>query len=716
MKTFTIALIVLICSLLQAGCGKKSTGRIMISLNGTWQIADGGKDALPSVFDHTITVPGLITLAKPAFRDAAPRLYDKMDNRDKLELFYDRKDTLRETYWYHRTFNLEQDIPAVVLLKVGKAMFGTRVYLNGTFIGEHLPCFTPGYFDLRNSVRKGENELIIAVGASRCSLPPDIPDGFDYEKVRYISGIYDNVELILSSTPYIQSVQVAPDVDKRIARVRTNILTGVNSPSSRVDFIIREAATGKVAGHFTTGKLSFGPGSDNVIDIKIPVSNCRLWSPESPSLYILEVTTSGDSYKTRFGMREIHFDPVTHNALLNGKPYFLRGTNITLYRFFEDPLCDSLPWNYDWVRQMHRMFKNDMFSNSYRNCIGFPPEEWYNIADEEGFLIQDEFPIWYGAPSWNTRVKKLDTGELAEEFREWMQERWNHPSLMVWDADNETLLTEPSIDSAIARVRSLDLSARSWDNSYSTNRKSGDIFESHPYHFSDPDFRFKDIAHADTIPEGNAEKNPGTNPVIINEYGWLWLNRDGSQTTLTKKLYENLLGSGSTPEARWELYARYIAAETEFWRCHRKAAGVLHFTGLGYARPDGQTCDNWIDLVNLTWEPHFYKYMHDAFSPVGLMIDFWDDSIKMGTSRDFPVFVINDPESKWKGTMMMRILKDGQVVTEKSQEITLDPYARNKYSFSSGSDLKEGNYTLEVSLVNTPYGTPKSIRDFRIVK
>ena len=36
-----------------------------------------------------------------------------------------------------------------------------------------------------------------------------------------------------------------------------------------------------------------------------------------------------------------------------------------------------------------------MHWNSARYCIGFPPEIWYDIADEEGLLIQDEFPIWY---------------------------------------------------------------------------------------------------------------------------------------------------------------------------------------------------------------------------------------------------------------------------------------------------------------------------------
>ena len=703
-----------LCFILLAGCAKKEITRDTINLNGTWQITDGERDAVPAVFDRTITVPGLVTLAKPAFINPAPPVPDRMTIDNNPELFYHQNDSLRDTYWYHRTVNIARDIPEVALLKVGKAMFGTRVFLNGTYIGEHLPCFTPGYFDLKKAIRKGDNDLVIAVGASRSSMPPDMPDGFDYEKVRYISGIFDNVDLILSGTPYVKNVQVVPDVEKKTARIQAKILSGDKPASSRVEFLIRETASGKVAGAFTTGKLDFGIGSDNTIDISIPIENCSLWSPEKPFLYTLEVSTSADSYTTRFGMRELHFDPATHQAMLNGKPYFLRGTNITLYRFFEDPLCDSLPWNYEWVRTMHKKFKNDMHWNSFRNCIGFPPEEWYNIADEEGFLIQDEFPIWYGTPSWNKWVKNLNSDELAVEFREWMEERWNHPSVVVWDASNETQLTDPSIDTAIARVRSLDLSNRSWDNSYGVTRGPADIFESHPYHFQNPDFKLKDIAKASIIPEGNDMKNPGTNPVIINEYGWLWLNRDGSPTTLTKKLYENLLGRESTPEARWETYAKYTAAETEFWRCHRKAAGVLHFTALGYGRPDGQTCDHWIDLKNLTWEPQFYKYVRDAFSPIGLMIDFWDDKIKKGTEITIPVIVINDLEEEWKGTVMFRILENNEPVIEKSGEIIVGSFGKNSVSFTTRSDLKEGKYTIEVSLVNTPFGTVRSTRNFKI--
>ena len=49
-----------------------------------------------------------------------------------------------------------------------------------------------------------------------------------------------------------------------------------------------------------------------------------------------------------------------------------------------------------------------------------------------------------------------------------------------------------------------------------------------------------------------------------------------------------------------EAAARYVAALTEFWRARRACAGVLHFCGLGYSRPNGQTCDDFVDIDWLT--------------------------------------------------------------------------------------------------------------------
>ena len=74
-----------------------------------------------------------------------------------------------------------------------------------------------------------------------------------------------------------------------------------------------------------------------------PSPGARRWSPDDPFLHVLETTTGGDRAETRFGFRDFRFDRATGRAVLNGRPIFLRGSNITLHRFLEDPLCGRLP-------------------------------------------------------------------------------------------------------------------------------------------------------------------------------------------------------------------------------------------------------------------------------------------------------------------------------------------------------------------------------------
>jgi hypothetical protein len=89
-------------------------------------------------------------------------------------------------------------LPEWALLKIHKAKYGSAVWLNGKPLGEHLPSFTPSFWDLRPHLSAGaENELVVRVGAGRELLPKGMPTGWDFEKYLYLPGIYDSVELIL---------------------------------------------------------------------------------------------------------------------------------------------------------------------------------------------------------------------------------------------------------------------------------------------------------------------------------------------------------------------------------------------------------------------------------------------------------------------------------------------------------------------------------------
>lgn len=676
--------------------------RQIISLDGVWQVAEGNMTNIPTAFDHTVPVPGLVSLAKPPFIEPGP----KFANRNNLS----QKDLRRDAFWYRRTFNLSGPIPAVATLKISKAMFGTRVFLNGQLLGDHAPCFTPGYFDAKGALKIGRNELIVRVGADRDAVGRTQPDGFDFEKDRYIPGIFDMVELILSGTPDFESVQVAPDITARVARVQARLRNTGEPVKTTCTFTVREAKSGRVVGKITADPVEVAKDGEVTVEVRVPIAGCHLWSPEDPFLYTLEADNGADRFQTRFGMREFKFDPATGRAMLNGRPYFMRGSNFTLYRFFEDSECGNLPWDKKWVRLLHQRVK-DMHWNCLRYCIGFPPEAWYDIADEAGILIDDEFPIWFGG----TGPKELQGDELAKEYSEWMREHWNHPCVAIWDACNETL--DPKTGAAIQQVRALDLSNRPWDNGYTAPQEPGDMFESHPYHFGDANFKLANLATASPVPPGNVSTNNIRHAVVINEYGWLWLNRDGTPTTLTKQLYQNLSGTNSTTAQRFHIQATYLAAETEFWRAHRNAAAVMHFTTLGYARPDGQTSDHWIKggVAKLQWEPEFHKYVRDAFAPVGMMIDFWNNTPPAGTRSRVPVLLINDLYESWNGPVTLRVKRGDKVLVETKQDARIEPLGTTNVVFDIVWPEQTGPCVLEAELRGADGNPVHSVRDLEIL-
>ena len=691
MKTYWVRIVMALAVAVGAAGGAEL--RKTMSLDGTWDIAEGPMDPAPTAFAHRVPVPGLVDMAKPPFAEVGTKGSAK----------------LREAFWYRRTFKVSGPVPAVAQLKLHKAAYGARVFLNGTLLGEHLPSFTPGWFDAKAALRGdgAENELVIRVGAFRDALPPGIPAGWDFEKVKYIPGLFDSVELILSGTPNIVRMQAAPDITNKTVRVQTLLRNTGSQAAATLNFTVREAKSGRIVGALKPGPVTLDTGAEQTVDAQIEIANCRLWSPEDPFLYELEVTTGADTMKTRFGMREFHFDPATGRAYLNGKPRFLRGSNVTLYRFFEDAERGDRPWRAEWVRRLHRQFK-DMNWHALRYCIGFPPEIWYDIADEEGFLIQDEFPIW----GLGKTPESVKSPEIAKEYAEWMQERWNHPCVVIWDAQNETTTEETG--KALQQVRHLDLSNRPWDNGWGKPQAPGDCWESHPYMFSNPHFKLASVAGLNGKPGGNPVPR-GTNAVILNEYGWLWLNRDGTPTTLTREAYKNLLGTNSTTEQRRYLYARYLAAKTEFWRSHRQCAGVLHFCGLGYSRPDGQTSDHFTDLEKLTYEPNFHQFVRDSFAPVGLMIDEWADELPGGKERVVPVVVINDLDQPWQGQVQFRLLRGATTVFEKIEPCEVPALGERKLTFACTVPTEPGSYRLEAALLKRGSEPVRSLRDFDVI-
>src|SRR5262249_43245597 len=141
-----------------------------------------------------------------------------------------------------------------------------------------------------------------------------------------------------------ESVQVAPRISDSSIVVQTAVRNyGKNSVSFDLTHRVHAWKSNVNAATSMPMHLTLTAGEARVFIQSVPVRGAQLWSPESPNLYTLESETGGDTLSTRFGMREFRFDTATKRAYLNGHIYFLRGSNITLHRFFEDPLSGTLP-------------------------------------------------------------------------------------------------------------------------------------------------------------------------------------------------------------------------------------------------------------------------------------------------------------------------------------------------------------------------------------
>ena len=723
-NSLLLILMPLIFSLI--GCKTEDNKRQEISLNGTWEITKTDTlSGIPSRFTASAPVPGLVDMAEPAV---------------------DEQDTSYENsiYWYRKKFTIDAGNTEIARLKINKAKYHTRVYLNGKYVGENVYNFTPSQFNITTYLNTpGEdNELIIAVGC-RNNLPDTVVHGGDWEKIKYIPGIYDDVRIILSGYPGISNIQTVPDLENSQLRVVAEIETAENRQLLDLTYSISEVASGKIVTRGSVGKQESSNGLA-IADFKVTIPGFKPWSPESPFLYKLDLSTSGDHQSTRFGMRTFSTDPDNGTVLLNGKTYYMRGTNVCIFRFFEDDARTGLPWDDQWPVKLHSRFR-EMNWNSIRYCIGFPPERWYEIADSIGFLIQDEYPIWTGWEDvFAQELRGVTASRLAVEYREWMRERWNHPCVVIWDAQNESI--SDTTGKAIQLVRELDLSDRPWDNGWSRPASKKDLNEAHPYvfggyldgryfakgfpseqgvlkdHLNEKQFNLPDADYDPSVFPNSPLPAPDgirfNNPIIINEYGWLWLNRDGSPTPLTERIYRVAFPEADTPEKRQEAYAKTLGQLTEYWRAHRTYAGVLHFCALGYSRPNhprGVTSDNFVDIKNLVFEPHFYQYVKPAFNPVGLMLEFWDKKLEADSDINIPVHIINDTYEHVNGTINVRVSRKGMdhETGEQSISYTLEGLEKKVFSLNMKIPSEPGLYTLEASL-DYKGENIRSIREFLV--
>lgn len=474
-----------------------------LSLNGNWRAAVAA--AQPDTYPLTVPVPGVMSQAEPA-----PGI-DFDATRMKDDVGYDY-------VWYATDFDLSTSHDGYdngnythALLRI-RAKYNAQVILNGVAIGYDAHCsYSHAEFDVTRALDfNGPNRLVVRVGSWNTASFPSKDNSAEWWRNSRAPGICDDVTLSLTHDVTVRHLKLLPEVADSVVVCTARVANFGGEPRQmRARVTINDCLYDlendfdeiPVVCDARLGLLSVPADSVAEFTFRIPTPMLKPWTPGregDPQLYrlnfILSDDLSTDCRTETFGFRDIRVEG--RDVLVNGRKTLFRAENIAFQRALNrwaDVLFDEA-----WIRRFLRAAVEDYGFNYLRIHLGHAYGKWYDIADELGLMIQDEWRFMH-----DDEPQGDDLAQTETEFRRWVEQNVNHPSIVVWDQENEGNVR---LDALKAELRRYD-PTRLWGE---------DDFEArHIYEYSE------------TIVDTPVHPISDTRPSTVLESCRLWLNERG---------------------------------------------------------------------------------------------------------------------------------------------------------------------------------------------
>jgi hypothetical protein len=282
-------------------------------------------------------------------------------------------------------------------------------------------------------------------------------------------------------------------------------------------------------------------------ELKLPIPNARLWSPEDPFLYDLKVRLGDDEVSSYFAMRKVALGKDENgftSILLNNKPVFQAGPLDQGYwpdGIFTAPTDEALRWD---LSEMKRLG-----FNMVRKHIKVEPERWFYWCDKLGLLVWQDMPSGGGGGGGDREKEgKIGNPEVAKQFeaelREMIDQFENHPSIIMWVIFNEAW-GQYDTQRLTNEVKSLDPSRIINSSSGWADVGCGDINDWHVY-------------PGPACPEPEAKR-----AVALGEFGGIGLSIPDHTWTGSAWGYRSVSGVRS-------LTRRYVDLWRDVWKLKAK--------------------------------------------------------------------------------------------------------------------------------------------------
>ena len=371
-----------------------------------------------------------------------------------------------------------------VRLNFGAVDYEAAVYVNGEQVAEHTGGYTAFSADITDALERGGTQEIVVTATDLTG--DDQPKGkqtLTPGAITYTpsSGIWQTVWMEPVPEASIDDVRTTPDVAGDSLEVE------VASASASHDAVVTAVARdddGRRVGSVT------GPADEPLTLQLDDPAGTRLWSPDDPYLYDLDVRLRdggrADKVSSYFAMRSVGVEDVggVPKMVLNGEPIF--SLAMLDQGFYPDGLYTQPS---DEALVFDLKGQKDLGFNSVRKHIKVEPMRWYYHADRMGLLVWQDFvsgdlPTEAGQTAWFDEAKEMmDQLHSSPSVIGWVNfnEGWGE-----WDREVTGQIADEVAELDPSRIVNAHSGVNCCDSLGDSGR--GDVVDHHDYTNTDPPF------------------------------------------------------------------------------------------------------------------------------------------------------------------------------------------------------------------------------------
>lgn len=319
-------------------------------------------------------------------------------------------------YEYTKKFVLPaEDRGKKILLEFESVYHNAEVYLNGKQAAYRPYGYINFYVEAEEYVRPGEENEIRVIARNS-----DQPNSRWYPG----TGIYRPVWLYVGEEKHIPVNGV---------KIRT-----ISYAPAVIEVEVRTSTAGEVQVEILDeGKTvcsSRTEAAERKACFRLEIPDAKLWSCETPKLYVCRATFGEDVVEETFGIRLLEWNPEVGMAI-NGKRVILRGACI----HHDNGLLGACAYPEAEERKV-RILKENGY-NALRSAHYPCSKAMLEACDRLGMLMMDEYvDVWYiHKTEYDYAGVLLDWWK--EDLRDMVEKDYNHPCVIMYSTGNEVAET-----------------------------------------------------------------------------------------------------------------------------------------------------------------------------------------------------------------------------------------------------------------------------------